>query len=245
LPAAIHLINQLKSGLGSGFKIVGIYKVGFIFILPLIILFLIQGLSTLGGFILLIIPGVIISLYSAFSVYTLVLEGKRGFSAIEDSYSIVHGRLWVIIIRSLFIGIVAGLISIAIVGLQYIVGAMLGIDNPLGTVVQGQVLEPLFSRTLLIGIFSIVSSGIVIPLSAVYGYLLFTSAKETRSPNVDTKTFRKVVMGFMIFGIAILIAILSFAPFVVKSVLNSIKKGQIPTATSISASVFQSNILGN
>jgi len=59
-----------------------------------------------GGFMLFIVPGVIISFYIAFAMYTFVDEDTRGMSALQRSRALVTGNFWDILSRfAVFISI--------------------------------------------------------------------------------------------------------------------------------------------
>lgn len=52
------------------------------------------GLILLVGFIALIIPGIILTVYLAFSVWVLIFEDKKGLEAIKRSLNLVKGYWW-------------------------------------------------------------------------------------------------------------------------------------------------------
>lgn len=55
------------------------------------------------GFMLLVIPGIIISIYLAYSIYVLAGEERRGFDALIRSIELVYGRWWSVVGRSLLL----------------------------------------------------------------------------------------------------------------------------------------------
>ncbi len=63
-------------------------------ILPVFGLSLIVGLIVVGGFILLIIPGIIFGIWFTFIAQARVLDQKKGFSALGFSRSLVKGNWW-------------------------------------------------------------------------------------------------------------------------------------------------------
>ena len=64
------------------------------FIIPAVIASLLAGLAILGGFILLIIPGIIFSVWFAFALYAVVLDGQKDIGALRFSKKLVKGRWW-------------------------------------------------------------------------------------------------------------------------------------------------------
>ena len=69
------------------------------------------GLYILGGFMLLIVPGIIFSIWFTFSAYVLIVEGKKGKLALMESKRLVKGYWWQIFWRFLVIGLAEAVIS--------------------------------------------------------------------------------------------------------------------------------------
>lgn len=63
-------------------------------IMPAFGLSLIVGLIVLGGFILLIIPGILFSVWFIFILQARVLDQKRGMSSLSASKTLVSGNWW-------------------------------------------------------------------------------------------------------------------------------------------------------
>ena len=84
------------------------------FIIPTLIVSVLTGLAVLAGFLLLIIPGIIFSVWFAFSFYVVVLEEKHGTEAMKESKKMVEGRWLATFIRllvpSLLFLIVSGIL---------------------------------------------------------------------------------------------------------------------------------------
>lgn len=57
------------------------------------------GIVVLIGFLLLIIPGIYLSILFSFYMYTLILDNKRGWDAAESSKHLVKGHWWAILGR--------------------------------------------------------------------------------------------------------------------------------------------------
>ena len=62
--------------------------------LPAIGTNILLGIFLLGLFLLLIIPGIVYSVYWAFTVYAVILYDKAGKKALDHSKSVVKGRWW-------------------------------------------------------------------------------------------------------------------------------------------------------
>lgn len=80
---------------------------------------IVTGLSVMVCFIL-IIPGIIFSVYWAFAVYATIIGGKSGFDAMNYSKSLVKGRWW----KTLGYFIVLGILQILIFWIITYVGTM-------------------------------------------------------------------------------------------------------------------------
>ena len=71
------------------------------FVWPVFLISLITGLITFGGFMLLVIPGIIFSLLLSFAQYEIVFNGKRGIEALRRSFALFATDFWGILGRML------------------------------------------------------------------------------------------------------------------------------------------------
>lgn len=141
-------------------------------IAPLLLLLLINLLITTAGFALLIIPGIILSIYLTFSTTILVLENASVIESIKRSFALVAGRFWQIFIR-LFIPTIFFLIPyLAIYFIIALLLAMLG-----GFDLQELLNSP---STLMEQILLSVVDVIFLPLFPLFSVILYKTAKETR-----------------------------------------------------------------
>ncbi len=83
-------------------------------ILPYITLTLLTGILLLLWTLLLIIPGIIFSVFYSFAVYVFFFEGKTGMSAIKRSKELVKGYWLVVAGRFGFLALVVWLFSVII-----------------------------------------------------------------------------------------------------------------------------------
>ena len=84
-----------------------------------------------GGFLLLIVPGVIISFYIAFAMYVFIDEGKLGMSALQRSRELVMGNFWEILKRFV-------LFMLILLGIGLLVGVVIGVaSTALGLIGEG------------------------------------------------------------------------------------------------------------
>lgn len=122
------------------------------------------GLVVFGGTLLLIIPGIIFSLWYSFILYVLVLDDKRGWSALSASKALVSGRWWAtwwrLFIPSLVFGIATSLISSGITALLSL--------TPLGT----------DATKIIDAVLSGILSALALPLTTLATAHLFVSLQN-------------------------------------------------------------------
>ncbi|MEK7680889.1 MAG: hypothetical protein AAB348_02505 [Patescibacteria group bacterium] len=170
--ASISLAKELKNcvtGQEQHWKSVFSESHGLIW--PVIYTSILASLIVLGGTILLVIPGIIFSLWYGFAFYAVVFEDKKGFNALKASKELVVGRWWAIFWRALAPGFVFVIISVALnYGIGFLVGRLetAGIFGKLGSV-------------LLFNILNSSASVLIAPMTALASVLLYLSAKETRT----------------------------------------------------------------
>ncbi len=114
--------------------------------LPLLVKFWLLGalllIVTIGGYVLLIIPGIILQIYLSFTYYVFVDEGLKGWDAMKKSRYYIEGNFKQVALKYLaLIGVMLVLVflSMFVVGLlppefrdlaQYIVNTTIGIVAP-------------------------------------------------------------------------------------------------------------------
>ena len=91
------------------------YRFGFKRLGSVILVSVLVGLAVIGGFILLIIPGIIFLVLLSVSVPVLIVENRRGTAAMGRSWNLAKGHFWhafgVIIVAGLIVGVISGIIS--------------------------------------------------------------------------------------------------------------------------------------
>lgn len=63
-------------------------------LLPYLLISILTGIIVMGGFMLLIIPGIIFAVWFSLAPFVLVDEGLRGMNALERSRALISGRWW-------------------------------------------------------------------------------------------------------------------------------------------------------
>jgi hypothetical protein len=91
------------------------YRFGFHRLGSVLLVSVLVGLATIGGLILLVIPGIYIGVRLAVSIEALVVEGRRGTEAMGRSWGLVGGHWWhafgTLLVAALLIGVVNAVIT--------------------------------------------------------------------------------------------------------------------------------------
>jgi hypothetical protein len=87
------------------------YRFGFHRLGSVLLLSVLVGLATVGGLILLVIPGIYIGVRLAVSIEALVIEGRRGTQAMSRSWELVGGHWWHAFGTLLVAGLLTGLVN--------------------------------------------------------------------------------------------------------------------------------------
>lgn len=117
---------------------------------PAFYISILVGLITVGGFILIIVPGVIFTVWFAFSIYLAVLEKKKGVSELlKGSRELSRGKFWPVLGRlflpAVFWAIIAYLVLMGLLNLLGIIfnKSLLTADLPLSLVIATLVISNL------------------------------------------------------------------------------------------------------
>jgi hypothetical protein len=104
------------------------YRFGFHRIWSVLLVSVLVGLATVGGLILLVIPGIYIGVRLAVSIEALVVEGRRGTQAMGRSWELVGGHWWhafaTLLVAWLLIGVVNAVITAPFSGAGWFVQAV-------------------------------------------------------------------------------------------------------------------------
>lgn len=134
---------------------------------PVIYTSVLVMLIVAGGTLLLIIPGIIFSVWYAFIFYSIILDNKKGIAAMKHSKFLVVGRWWGILWRLFLPSVFFGIIMIII---NYIIGFSL-------TFVLSAI-----AYTVTAGFLTSIVNVLIAPLTALTGIILYISAKENPVP---------------------------------------------------------------
>ncbi len=140
------------------------YRFGLKRLGSVILVSVLVGLAVIGGFILLIIPGIIFLVLLSVSVPVLIVENRRGTAAMGRSWNLAKGHFWhafgVIIVAGLIVGFISG-----------IIGAIGG------------------SAWVLRWVFTAIAQVLTAPFSALVSVLLYLDLR-TRSEALSADTLR-------------------------------------------------------
>lgn len=196
-PTFIQLLYKHKTGTHSGIHdFILEYRHGFVFFWSVIWLGILQTIIFMGASVFLIIPGIIVSVYVGFSVYAMVVEGKKGIHAIIHSYTLVKDHWFAIFGRTLFI-----------TAASFILGFVCGFVGTMILLILHLDSNPIVARIFkeLINLFYTSTGGVI---SMIYFYELFSAYRHNHSRNINTKPF----VGWLYFFItvAVIFAIAGF-----------------------------------
>lgn len=104
----MSIIKLDKNSLGKEKEI---FKLGYKKMWIYFLAFLVTGLIIAGGLILLVVPGIIFSLWYSQTLYLVLEKGMGIKNALKESKKMVVGKLWKLFGRYLVIGIFTGLVG--------------------------------------------------------------------------------------------------------------------------------------
>lgn len=206
------------------------YKFGFSYFWSYILVAIIGGFVFFGSTVLLIIPGIIISMYTCVYLYAFVVDGKKGFSAFTESYSLVRNRWWPVVGRILFFILVVLVIYIIIVGINFLISLIFGVPAvPVGSATVPVSLGMMIT-TMIVSLFTNTIIGLI---SVGYTYRMYISLKATRDQSISTVAFRKWLIAFVCVGVIGVILMFISLPAIVLTALNSARsKAQEASVTA-------------
>ncbi len=137
-----------------------------------VVVSLLQLLIFLGGFILLIIPGLIFVVWYTFAQTAAVLDGKKGMDALRFSKSLVTGRFWKIVYRMFAGPFIIGFLYAVIIGVIIMIIALGAGLNPI-EILSDQKLP------LWVQVIETIGEVIILPLFIIYSTLFYKNAKAT------------------------------------------------------------------
>ncbi|HEX7724694.1 MAG TPA: hypothetical protein VF438_03095 [Candidatus Paceibacterota bacterium] len=191
-------VHKLSTESGHQIHFWNQYKLGFHLFWPLVLISVMRGIATFGASMIFMLPGILVSVYTAFVLYSLVVDGKRNMAALTDSFTLVHKRWWKVFGRLIVIGLVYFVGVLIVAGLTFVIRAIFhyGINS--------------LPDGILTGILMSVLVLIFIPMLTIYLYKLFESLKMSRFEGARVKHFREWCIACMVIGIVMFVAAVIF-----------------------------------
>ena len=139
---------------------------------PAIWLSILVGLITAGGFILIIIPGILFTVWYTFVMYIAILEKGRGLMLLKESRELSRGRFWPVFGRLVLPNIFWALIA-------YLV--LIGVFNILGLILnQSLVGQTALSTTMSAIVITIsnLTAAFFAPLYLIVNVIVYREVKK-------------------------------------------------------------------
>jgi len=182
-------------------------------------------LAVMGAYVFLIIPGVILTIYLMFSTYFMVIENKKGLSALSTSQYYMKNNWWgifwrvfgpVLIIMLILLGLSAILLIIiaAISHPQGLSTNLTDYNSLLASVSRLKASTELISL-IFSSIFTFLIYCIIAPIGTAYTYLIYKNLKQMKPEPTeeDLKTSKSWMKGLSIFGFVVVIGIILLSIF--------------------------------
>jgi hypothetical protein len=238
-PAFVNAIHRISTEPGVALSLKSQYRFGFTLFWSVLLIGIINGLAFLGSVFFLVIPAIIIGIYGSQYVFTLVIDGKKGFSSLTESYSLVRGRWWPVFGRALFIGLIMVVAWVILAGLGFLLSSAFGIHAPAAasSSARGAVS---FGAVIISIILNLIMAGVFTPVVLAYAYRLYVSLKETRTADIQTSSFKKWLIAFMCLAIIPLLGIFIAIPLVA---LSTARHNAEDASASIQAQMLQAQRL--
>ncbi len=150
------LLYAFKEDIG----VIEAYKKAWGILLPFLWVYVLVSAIVAGGFLLLIIPGIVFAVWFFSANMVVLFEGKTGFDALIRSRELVRGKFWPVLIRKL----VFWLLFLVLIGL------LMSVCPILDRLCAGKCVVPLWRY--------FVHYWIIMPFSLVYDFLLYEDLKR-------------------------------------------------------------------
>lgn len=121
---------------------------------------LLAGALVLSGYMLLIIPGIILSIWFAFSSFTFLVDGKRGVAALISSRDYMKNYATTVVLY--------------FIGWGFITSVLLNM-------IPSYIFEQMDANWMS-GILSLITSFVVAPLTIIFTYNIYQSLRKIKGP---------------------------------------------------------------
>jgi hypothetical protein len=161
------------------------------------------GIIVIAGLLMLIIPGIILSVWFGLASYVMVMEDRRGMAALLRSKDLISGYSWGVLGRVLVMGIVALSVYLPVAVLSLGLGLLFGLS--FDQLIFDDAVEPLEAVLSLPGV---VAQWLIAIFVSIYGYLMYQNLRDIKKdvPYVEPTTKRKLkYLAMGILGIVVII----------------------------------------
>lgn len=137
---------------------------------PYLWISILTGLIIFFGTLLFIIPGIIFTVWYSLATFVFVLEGTRGYKALQRSRELIEGRFWSVVWRWIVPTAISIVIATLLVGIPSLIIGL--ITQFIGFNPASQTI-PWWSTFL-----NRIGSLLILPVTLAIGMLIFKSLKE-------------------------------------------------------------------
>lgn len=173
------------------------YKNSFGFFFSFIWIGILSSLAASGGTLLLIIPGIIISILLIFSSLAYFRDGKKGLSALVFSWYYVRNYKAAVVGRLILLGLVMMVVSMVVGTFSF------------------------FSKEVSDFLVALISAA-CLPLSTIYSFSIYESLKQL-SPPLSSEEEQKIggrVKIFLALGLIAIVAFIGFMYYAISNVMT-------------------------
>ena len=150
---------------------------------------MLNGFIVMGGYLLFIIPGIIISIWFSVATFIFVIEERKGMTALLYSRHLVSGHWWGVFLRFSFLAVLGLLIVLPLMffsgGFEFNFEQIaMSEDNP-----KSVMTIPLLILLPLITAFS-----------TVYGYLIYKNLRDLKGNVIFEEPKKSTKVKFLLVG---------------------------------------------
>lgn len=176
-------------------------------ILPLFLISILMFLVIIGGFVLFIIPGIILSLTLGFAQYALILEQQKGMSALVRSRELLRGRIWAVGLKlaAFYFYILAPLFLFVFVTMLMVIAV------------------PALTKFSLLAELAIEVVSAALTIVGVYAMARLYRALQVGRPLTEVSSGRKGIYWFLaLLGASVIVAIIALVTIFKSEITDSI-----------------------
>lgn len=190
------------------------------YVWTLIVASLAAGVLIILGYIIFIVPGIILQIWYSLTAFVIIFEGKKAFESLRRSKSLVKGYWWTTFARLLLWGIFTTVVTY-IISAPEIIAEAANASEATMTVI-GLVMMPV----------NIVYAVIILPMSLIFTYLVYKNLANIKAANAEAKegmaTGKKVGLGViiaLIVGLVVFQFVMMGAMFTTLSEMGGVSNG--------------------